>query len=167
MSTPATARPAHLGWRLLALVYDLFPLLALLMAGSAIVLLVGGGRPVQAGSPAALGELAFLWMLCGGYAVLSWQRGGQTLGMRPWRLQVLAENGSPAAFGALAMRYLVATGPALLLLALMGYAGQQSREWLCLPVALALLGLGWGLFDARQRGWHDLASGTLMVRRDA
>lgn len=166
MNTPSIARPAHLGWRLLALTYDLFPMLALLMAGSAAVLLLGGGRPVQAGSLAALGELVFLWMLCGGYAVLSWKRGGQTLGMRPWRLQVLGDDGSPAALGPLAIRYVVATGPGLVVLALMGLNGQAARGWLALPLTIALLGLGWSSIDAQRRAWHDLASRTIMVRRD-
>ena len=37
-----------------------------------------------------------LWLVCwtiaGLYGVLSWRRGGQTLGMRPWRLRVVADD---------------------------------------------------------------------------
>ena len=45
METPATpaARPAHLGWRLFALVYDFFPMLALWFAASGLMLLARGG----------------------------------------------------------------------------------------------------------------------------
>src|SRR3546814_5620008 len=34
------------------------------------------------------------WLLSGLYAVVSWRRGGQTLGMRPWRLVVVGADGS-------------------------------------------------------------------------
>lgn len=137
-----SATPAHLGWRLLALVYDAFPLLALLMLASGLFLWARGGRTV-AGDPAwALLELALLWTLSGLYFVVSWRRGGQTIGMRPWRLQVLAGDGRLAGPGPLWRRYAVAT----------------------LSLGLGLL---WCLFDRERRGLHDLVAGTVLVRRDA
>lgn len=137
-----SATPAHLGWRLLALVYDAFPLLALLMLASALFLLARGGKPVSGEPLWALLELALLWTLAGLYFVISWQRGGQTLGMRPWRLQVLAGNGRSASMPSLWRRYAVAS----------------------LSLGLALL---WCLFDRDRRGLHDLAGGTVLVRFDA
>ena len=144
MDTPATpaARPAHLGWRLFALVYDFFPMLALWFATSGLMLLVRGGRPVAPDSVAAWLELALLWAVTGAYALLSWRRGGQTLGMRPWRLKVVAADGHPARTGALALRYAVAT----------------------LSLAAGGLGFLWCLLDRDHRAWHDLASGTVLVR---
>ncbi|KAA2284990.1 RDD family protein [Arenimonas fontis] len=141
-STIPPARPAHLGWRLVALLYDFFPVLALWFAGSGLVLLLRGGAPVLPDSPAAWAELAFLWAISGAYAVLSWRRGGQTLGMRPWRLKVVAADGRPAGTPALALRYLVAT----------------------LSLAAAGLGFLWCLVDSDRRAWHDLASRTVLVR---
>jgi uncharacterized RDD family membrane protein YckC len=144
MSDPVKphARPAHLGWRLFALVYDFFPMLALWFVGSGLVLLLRGGQPVPPGSLAAWGELLLLWSITGAYAVVSWRRGGQTLGMRPWRLKVVAADGSAAATRALLLRYAVAT------------------------LSLAAFGLGflWSLIDRDRRTWHDLAAGTLLVR---
>ena len=95
-SSPALARPAHLGWRLFAMVYDFFPALALWVALSGIFLLPRAGVPVAPGSIGSWFELLCLWLITGAYAVLSWQRGGQTLGMRPWRLKVTAADGSRA-----------------------------------------------------------------------
>lgn len=141
----ASGRPAHLGWRLFAMVYDFFPALALWIAASAVMLLARGGEPVVPGSLLSWLELAVLWAVTGGYVVLSWRRGGQTLGMRPWRLKVLGADGGRPAPRALVLRYAVAT------------------------VSLLALGLGflWCLVDRERRGWHDLASGTVLVRLDA
>ncbi|GGA84539.1 RDD family protein [Arenimonas soli] len=141
----ASARPAHLGWRLFALVYDFFPVLALWFATSALVLVVRGGEPVEPGSLVAWLELALLWAVTGFYAVFSWHRGGQTLGMRPWRLKVLQADGRRPPLRALLIRYAVAT----------------------VSLAAAGLGLLWCLVDRNRRGWHDLASGTVLVRLDA
>lgn len=139
-----TAQPAHLGWRLLALLYDFFPLLALWFATSLMVYLLRGKMPVRPDSLAAYAELVLLWLLTGAYAVISWRRGGQTIGMRPWRLQVLANDGRPAAWSALCLRYAVAT----------------------VSVLVCGLGLAWCLIDRERRGWHDLAANTRFVRLD-
>jgi uncharacterized RDD family membrane protein YckC len=133
-----------LGWRLLALLYDFFPLLALWFATSLVVYLLRGKVPVRPDSLAAYAELALLWLLTGAYAVISWRRGGQTIGMRPWRLKVVAADGRPALWRALCLRYAVAT------------------------LSMLAFGLGflWCLVDRERRGWHDLAAGTRFVRLD-
>jgi uncharacterized RDD family membrane protein YckC len=136
------ARPAHLGWRLLALCYDVVVVAALLMLTSLLFLWLNGGHTVETRPWLALLEFIALWTVTGLYAVVSWRRGGQTIGMRPWRLKVVANDGRLASRGALCLRYAVAT----------------------LTPGLCLL---WSLFDSERRGLHDLASGTLMVRMDA
>lgn len=141
----ASARPAHLGWRLFALVYDFFPALALWIAASGLMLLARGGEPVAPGGLASWLELVLLWAVTGVYAVVSWHRGGQTLGMRPWRLKVLQADGRRPPLRALLLRYAVAT----------------------VSLAAGGLGLLWCLVDRERRGWHDLASGTVLVRLDA
>src|SRR3546814_6612509 len=49
------------------------------------------------------------WLRSGLYAVVSWRRGGQTLGMRPWRLAVVGADGSVPSWRALCVRYAVGT----------------------------------------------------------
>ena len=137
-----SARPAHLGWRLLALTYDSLPLIPLLMLTSAFFLWLHRGRTVENDPWFAGIEFLMLWLIVGTYFVLSWRRGGQTMGMRPWRLKVLANDGRLASPAALWRRYLVA----------------------CLTPGLCLL---WTLIDKDRRGLHDLAAGTLFVRMDA
>jgi uncharacterized RDD family membrane protein YckC len=140
-SSKASARPAHLGWRLLALTYDSLPMIPLAMLTSFVFLWLHGGRTVENSPALALLQLLTIWGLVGLYFVLSWRRGGQTMGMRPWRLRVLASDGKPATSSALWLRYLVAT----------------------LTPGLCLL---WCLFDSERRGVHDLASGTVFVRME-
>lgn len=146
----ATAdRPATLLlWRLLALLYDLFPALALwMLVGTVFTVaytLSGHGERENIPAFSALQWLLWLccWIITGLYATLSWRRGGQTLGMRPWRLQVTTPDGTPPTRRQLWLRYSVGT----------------------VSLLLGGLGLWWTLIDRQRLSWHDRASGT-RVRR--
>lgn len=133
------ADPAAPGWRLLALIYDLLPMIPLLMGVSALFLWLNGGRTVETRPLLAWAEFATMWLAVGAYFVWSWRRGGQTMGMRPWRLQVLNEDGSAASARALWLRYAVAT----------------------LAPGIGLL---WAFFQRERRALYDLAAGTVFVR---
>lgn len=138
---PSDARPpALIGWRLLALAYDFFPVLALWFAIAGVFTLAHGDS-VRGGWLGLL-EFAALWLSAGLYAVLSWRRGGQTLGMRPWRLRVVAADGGDASAPALWLRYAVG-GVSLL---------------------LAGLGFWWAWVDRKGITWHDHVSNTRLVR---
>lgn len=143
--TLPAARPAHLGWRLLALVYDALPNIAIWFVVSGLALALRPGHQAYA---AWSGGQWLLWILCwsisGLYAVHSWRRSGQTLGMQPWRLKVVAADGSPATTRRLWLRYAVAT----------------------VSVLAGGLGMLWSLVDRERRTWHDLAAGTLLVRME-
>ena len=140
---------ALLGWRLLALAYDLWPVLALWIL-VAVPFTVGytflGQHDAHQNIPpySLLWWLQWLscWIVAGVYIVLSWRRGGQTLGMRPWRLKVIAADGGAPSWRALCVRYAVAT------------------------VSLLLGGLGfwWAWLDRERLTWHDRISGTRMIR---
>lgn len=134
--------PALIGWRLLALAYDLFPVLALWFAIAAVFTFAHGDA-IRGGWLGLL-EFAALWLAAGLYAVLSWRRGGQTLGMRPWRLRVEAAAGGPASARALWLRYAVGG----------------------LSLLLGGLGFWWGWIDRAGLAWHDRLSGTRLLRRD-
>ena len=141
---PPSAQSVHLGWRLIAIVYDLFPLMALWFATSVLVYLAHDRAPVRPYSAGAWIELGLLWAVTGTYLVISWRLGGATIGMRPWRLKVLAADGRPAAVRSLWIRYAVAT----------------------LSLLAGGLGFVWALFDEERRCWHDMAAGTRLVRMD-
>lgn len=146
---PATnPQRASIGWRLLALSYDLWPALALWMLAS-LAFTVGytlAGHPARQ-NIAPLSALQFeLWIVCwllsGVYATVSWRRGGQTLGMRPWRLRVTSLDGGRPGWRALWLRYAVGT----------------------LSLLLGGLGFWWAWIDKARLTWHDRASGTRLVR---
>ncbi|RDZ27091.1 RDD family protein [Lysobacter silvisoli] len=148
-AAPASARPAALiGWRLLALLYDFWPVLALWMLVSAAFtvgyILSGHAARENIAPLSALQWLLWLccWAITGAYALLSWRRGGQTLGMRPWRLRIVGADGAAPGFQALLLRYVVATASTL--------AGG--------------LGFWWAWLDRDRLTWHDRVSGTRMVR---
>ncbi len=133
-TAPFWLRPA-------ALVYDLFPLVALWMLTVALSLVMVGGDIDVAHPPAAFhfAQQVALTFVTGLYFVLSWARGGQTIGMRAWRLRVVTLDDSPLPWPRAVLRFVVAA---------------------------ASLGLGllWCLVDREGRGWHDHAAGSRMLR---
>jgi uncharacterized RDD family membrane protein YckC len=147
MSPPPRPR-ALIGWRLLALLYDALPVLALWLAVAALATLgfhLAGHAARENIAPFSGWQWATwlaCWLVTGLYATLSWRRGGQTLGMRPWRLRVVDALGAPPTARALWLRYAVGS----------------------LSLLAAGLGLWWAWLDRDRLTWHDRASGTRLVR---
>jgi len=149
-ATPALSRPSPwIGRRLLALLYDLWPALALWLLLSALFTAgytVLGHHDPHANIAPLSGLQWALWLCCwivtGFYAVASWRHGGQTLGMRPWRLRVRARDGGPAGVAALWLRFAVGT----------------------LSLLAGGLGFWWAWIDRDRLTWHDRASGTQVLR---
>lgn len=131
--------PAAPLWRrLLALAYDLLALIGLWFLVGVIAVVIKGGA-VDTNSWRELSLLyAGLWLVMGGYFALSWRHGGQTLGMRPWRVQVQRSDGTALGHGRAWARY--------------------ACGW------LSLLPLGAGmvlcLFDRDARALHDRLTHT-------
>jgi uncharacterized RDD family membrane protein YckC len=150
MSESSSSNPRTLiGWRLLALLYDFFPALALWFLASAIFTVSHTflGHHAVRENMAQFGALQWLlwltcWLLTGLYATASWRRGGQTLGMRPWRLSVVAADGRKPTWRALWLRYAVGT----------------------LSLLVGGLGFWWAWFDREKLTWHDRISNTRMQR---
>ena len=141
----ATASPpprALIGWRLLALFYDLWPAAALWMAVAALFLLANGNRPLSAFSAGQIALWCVCWLVTGAYAIVSWHRGGSTLGMRPWKLRLVGMQGVRPSLRVLSKRYVVGT----------------------ISLLLGGLGFWWAWLDRDRLTWHDRASGTRLER---
>jgi len=135
--------------RLLSLFYDFWPSLALWMLAAVPFVLVdvvlnGGNTHHNIAPYSLLGWLLWLccWAVSGLYATFSWKRGGQTLGMRPWRLRLHAASGQTPTQAMLWKRYAMGT----------------------LSLLCGGLGFWWALFDRDGLTWHDRFSGTRLVR---
>lgn len=132
---PAYASPFA---RLVAAVYDLFPVFALMMAAGGIVVALRGGTAVP---PGTWWFEAWLLLVLFAYYGGSWRRGGQTMGMRAWRIAVRDEGDGSIGWGRLALRFVVAiVGSGL------------------------VVGLIWMFFDAKRRALHDVVAGTVVVK---
>ena len=119
--------------------YDSLVLLALLMVAAAIAL------PFGDVNKAALKDFWYtLWLLAVCFAYLGgcWRYGGMTMGMRAWRIRLVSSNDQAVSWARCLLRFLVGL------------------------VSLGVVGLGifWALADSRNRGWHDLAARTLLIR---
>ena len=137
-----TGAPASLALRLLAALYDALPMLALWFVATLLALaLTGGTLDVQRLPHKILVQILVL-AVTAAYFVISWRHGGQTIGMRPWRLRIVSSDGKPLGTQQALLRF----GVSLLSLAAIG------------------LGFCWALIDAQNRTWHDIAAGTVMVR---
>src|SRR5690606_36753553 len=92
--TPHAAPRSHLGWRQLGLGYDLFPAFGLWFLVAAIFVALRGDAIT--GVTWGLSLFLAVLLVTRADAVASWRRGGQSLGMRSWRLKVVAADGGPA-----------------------------------------------------------------------
>jgi uncharacterized RDD family membrane protein YckC len=142
-ASPSAVEPAPPGLarRLAALVYDTLLLAAILFAATLVLLPLRGGEAFGAGDP-----LFSAYLLGVGFVFFGWfwTHGGQTLGMRAWNIRLQNAAGGPVSWRQAAVRSAVAVVSA-------GAFG---------------LGYAWILVDSRKRSWHDLASGTRVVRID-
>ena len=124
----ATAEPAGLGRRLGAIFYDWIVVASLLF----VVAIVWTG----AGYRASIYLVAFL------YFAVSWTRGGQTVGMKVWKIQLVSTNARRFGWTAAMTRYAAAT---------LSFAALGAGFW-------------WALFDRRRLTWHDHFSNARLVK---
>ena len=129
--------PAGMLRRLAAMFYDTLLLLAVLLVAVALALMLSRGSFTYH-NPFFR---TLLFLLCFLFYAWSWLHGGQTLGMRTWRMRLQRPDGGP-----------ISPWQALL------------RFMLAIP-SLALGGLGffWMLLDREKRTLYDRLSGTVVV----
>jgi uncharacterized RDD family membrane protein YckC len=139
---PIPAAPS-LVRRLAAMLYDGLLLVALWFVAAALLLAVSGGHMADPDRPLWLlytlraSLLLVTFMFFAGF----WTHGGQTLGMRAWRLKLTSASGDPVNWKQALLRFAAA-----------------------IPSVGALgLGLFWMLLDQEHCAVHDRLSGTRLV----
>lgn len=159
---PAPAATCPLWRRLAALLYDLLAVLAIVMVvGYVCQRLTGGQLVSNDGARIAWWYQPLQGLVVSAYFLASWLRGGQTLGMRPWRIRVTDTQGGRLSPARALLRLLAGATP-LLLLALAPWIGARAALW-ALAAAWALW-FGVAAFDPRQRALQDVIARTELRR---
>lgn len=118
--------------------YDGILLFAVLFLATAMILPFHDGEAIGSGNIVYILYLLFCSYL---YFAWQWVHGGQTLGMRAWRIRVVALNDAPLTWRTAGRRFLA-----------------SLFSWLILAT-----GFLWRLFDRDGRTLHDRLSGTCLV----
>ena len=151
---PSASVPAPAWRRLASIGYDAFLLAGIWMATTMAMTLAGQITPIA--NSAILRRIA---LFCAGFAFFGWfwTHGGQTLGMRAWRVRVERTSGGPLHASTALLRYMAGLLPAVVALFVIAQFG-----WIASPIlAIGLLPC---LFDPRRRALHDLIAGTQLVQ---
>jgi uncharacterized RDD family membrane protein YckC len=127
--------------RLAIIGYDSLLLAALFTLAAALVVLPAGllfDTQIPDGHPLFRAYLVAVSLVffCG-----FWMHGGQTLGMRAWRVRLVRKDGLPITLRDALLRYFAAI-----------------LSWVPLG-----LGFWWILVDPQRLAWHDRLSGTRLV----
>lgn len=132
--------PAPVGWprRIAAMFYDSLLLFGVLFTATFILLPFTRGQPI---GPNHAVYTFYLLLVSYAYFGWFWTHGGQTLGMRAWRVTLVADPPRTLDW----RRCLVRFAAALV-------------SW-----APAGIGFVWALWDKEKLAWHDRLSGTRLV----
>jgi uncharacterized RDD family membrane protein YckC len=107
--TIKTVSPPSLLRHLAVVVYDLLLLTSVLLFAAAIAVavnaLVTGGQAITAGNPFFFAYLVAVSFLFYGWF---WTHGGQTLGMRAWKVLLLSDNHQQISWQQVFLRFIVA-----------------------------------------------------------
>lgn len=157
-----TFRPSSLWRRLAGLVYDLVAVVAIIMVVGMICMAATRGQLVQTGAQVdtAWWYRPLQYLIVAAYFAVSWLRGGQTLGMRPWRMRLRMINGDPIRLSAAIIRIIVASLP-ILLLAIAHAASPRAAMWAVLIAWTVYYAMA--LCNRRHRTLHDIVAGTELV----
>jgi len=143
--------PASLWRRLLSIVYDTLIVVCLVfIAWQPVPFILDESWPAWLTQTLRRGYLVTVIF---GFFGWFWTHGGQTVGMRAWKIRVIDDTGDqPRGSDSDGTTLRVSWRQALV-------------RFVVAIVSLAALGLGflWSLFNARGNTWHDSASGTRLV----
>jgi uncharacterized RDD family membrane protein YckC len=118
--------------------YDLLLLTAVWILITLIFIMLRAGEAI---SPGALSYQLLLFVIAAAFHISSWLRGGQTLGMRAWRIRLEKSSGAAIDLHTGLLRF--ASG--------------------LLTIASGGVGLLWLWIDRDRLPWHDRLAGTRVI----
>jgi len=145
MTEKTNTQPVYAGLfrRLFAIFYDCFLLLAILFVVSAIATALNQGKAVEPGDALYPIFVILIFGLSYLYFAWFWIHGGQSLGMKTWRVQLRSDDPDETQINwkIAAIRFFSAI------------------------ISWGIFGLGflWSLFDKKNRSWHDMISKTVLI----
>lgn len=143
--------PVPLFKRLISILYDQLLVIAIFMLFGIVVnilttFIFNGGNAITEDHPYYLLNriLLLLTFFISSFSFYCWfwTHGGQTLGMKTWKLLLLTEDGTT-----ISMK-------------------QATKRYFGALLSWSLFGLGflWSLFDDKKRCWHDFFSDSYLVQ---
>ena len=137
-----STQPTGLIRRVLAIVYDLILLIAMLFLATIIATLLNHGKAIEPDNPYYIFFVLSLLAISFFYYSWFWTHGGQTLGMKTWKIRLQSRDNKQAV------------------------SWQQSLiRAVTALVSCGAFGLGflWALFNKKKHTWHDMASNTELI----
>lgn len=141
--TKDDASPTYAGLfrRLFAIFYDSFLLIAILFIVTAIANALNHGEAIEPSNALYPLYVLTIFLLSYLYFAWFWIHGGQSLGMKTWRIQLQSSDKGEINWKTTVIRFISA-------LFSWGFFGA---------------GFIWAFFDKKNRCWHDLASHTVLI----
>ncbi len=159
--------------RLASMSYDGLLLIAMLFVATGIATAVTGGESISAGNPLFT---TYLFIVCYLFFAWFWTHGGQTLGMRAWKIRLQRSDGSSITLWQSLLRFI--TGLPAWLCILLGIVKIILPEapdigppmsWLfSMPKGLLLaIGIVWLALDNQFFLWRDKFTESSIVQVDS
>ncbi|MBE9562640.1 MAG: RDD family protein [Proteobacteria bacterium] len=123
--------------------YDSLLLFSVLFLATIIVYLATDGTiiyPIEDTQTSIMFQ-AYLFIISFFYFAWSWVKGGQTLGMKAWRVRLVTSDNQPISLRHCLLRFLI-----------------SIISWLMFG-----MGFFWAFFNKQHRTWHDLISNTHLI----
>ena len=130
----ALAPTCPLWRRLFALIYDLLAVVAIVAVVGLVCQIATRGQLFDSKGHALTWWFQPLqYLTISAYFLVSWLRGGQTLGMRPWRIRLQTRDGHPVRWRQALIRLIAGWLP-VFALELHGLIGVPHAVWLALAI---------------------------------
>lgn len=124
--------------QLMVMLYDFLLLLSALLLATAVIVTLNGGQAIGANNPLFALYLLLVSLFFYGWF---WTHGGQTLGMRAWKVYLVGQTQPQVSWKQASLRFAAAL-----------------VSWLCLG-----LGFWWQWLGKNRQSWPDAVSGTRLV----